>query len=313
MAVVKVVMMQKDEGDRLAKWLAHYSDLFGYDNLTILDNGSTDERTIALLNDAERRGVSLRWDLTALHDFQRKGGHIANIIRWWDSVYEYDFALPVDCDELLAVFTPYGLSYEKGAIHAAFDALKGQQCAFRIATSLFNVPERAGWYAPVRSFHKGFVAAKTIAGCDDGQHEPRSHVQDEIVNTLFTYVHDHYRSYEQWRQLLKIKVQGLVDPDDEDALREYLNTPNAESAHAAAGLLVSREEYASLYNNEIRIMPVFGTMDRVFLEGPGVRICMWDAEAYLACHPDVRTYGLGTLQHYLRYGFVEGRQLTLAE
>ena len=36
MAKIKVVTMQKNEGDTLARWLLHYSDLFGFENITIL-------------------------------------------------------------------------------------------------------------------------------------------------------------------------------------------------------------------------------------------------------------------------------------
>lgn len=312
MAVVKVVMMQKDEGDALARWLAHYSDLFGFDNLTILDNGSTDKRTISLLDSAERMGTSVRRDLAGPRDFHRKGGHLTNIIRGWDGMYDYDFALPLDCDERLAVFTENGLSLGKDVIHAAFDALKGKQCAFRIETSLFNVPGREGWYAPVRHFHKGFVPAKTIAGCDDGQHEPRSRLSDDIVPSFFTYLHDHHHSYEEWRRRLKNKVAGLVDPDNKAALREYLTIPQAEGAHAVEALLVTKQQYAALYDKDIRIMPSCGSSDCVMIEGPGVDIRVWDAKSYLEANPDVRAYHVGTLQHYLRHGFLEGRSLALA-
>ena len=277
----------------------------------VLDNGSTDKFTISLLNDAEKKGCTVRRDLITPRDFHRKGGHLANIIRGWDGMYDYDFALPVDCDERLAVFTEKGLSRSKEAIHNAFNALKGRQCAFRIDTSLFNVPGRDGWYAPVRHFHKGFVPAKTISHCDDGQHEPRSILSDEIASTHFTYLHDHHHPYAEWRKRIKNKVAGLVDPNDEAAIREYIKIPRAEGAHAVASLLITKKEYYKLYEKEIIIMPACGSSDSVIIEGPRINATIWDSEHYLKNNPDVKAYTTGTLQHYLRHGFHEGRKIGL--
>ena len=311
MAIVRVVMMQRDEGTALARWITHYAWLFGFENLTILDNGSVDPQTISILEAVEKQGVTVRRDLNQPHDFHRKGGHLTRIIQEWDQNYEYDFALPVDCDELLAVFTHEGITLDKTAIHDAFDALKGTDCALRIDTSLFNVPGRPGWYAPVRHFHKGFVPAKTISICDDGQHEPRSAIRDEFKSTVFTYLHDHHLPYAAWRDRLKNKVTGLVDADDENALRAYLTKPHAEGAHAVQALLVTAEEYTHLYDDSVRVFIGAGSTELAFVEGPGLATTLWNSDAYLAAHRDVRRhYTIGPLQHYLRDGFREKRALT---
>lgn len=309
MAVVKVVMMEKDEGDTLARWLLHYSSLFGFENLTILDNGSTDERTLALLENAERRGVTVRRDLTGPENFHAKGSHVRNIIQGWDGCETYDFALPVDCDEYLAVFTEGGLSQTREDIHAAFDALIGRQCAFRLETSLFNMPGRPGWYTPNRSFHKGFVAANTIGLCDKGYHAPRSRVEDTFFSTSLTYLHEHHYAYEQWRNRLKFKVRNRVDPEDRAALEAYLQIPDAESSHAVACLLITEAEYGALYADDVRIFPSRCETGAVIVETPDLPPFLWDSEAYLARNPDVRGYHTGPLQHYLRHGYEERRLL----
>jgi len=310
MAIVRVAMMQRDEGTALARWIAHYAWLFGFENLTILDNGSLDPQTIAILDSAEKRGVVVRRDLNQPHDFHNKGGHFTNIIHSWDGNHDYDFALPVDCDELLAIFTEDGLSLDKTAIHAGLDALKGTDCALRIDTSLFNVPGRPGWYAPVRHFHKGFVAAKTISVCDNGQHEPRSAIRDEFKSTALTYLHDHHVPYQAWRARLKNKVSGLVDADDETALRTYLVQPYAEGAHAVEALLTTAEEYTHLYDNSVRVFIGAGSTPINFVEGPGLPTTLWNHNAYLEANPDVKKhYTIGALQHYLRDGFRENRAL----
>lgn len=311
MAVVRVVMMQRDEGTALARWISHYAWLFGFENLTILDNGSVDTQTLSILDSAEKQGVTVRRDLNQPHDFHRKGGHFTNIIKDWDGRYEYDFALPLDCDELLAVFTDDGLSLDKTTIHTALDALIGTECALRIDTSLFNVPGQPGWYAPVRHFHKGFVSARTISVCDNGQHEPRSAIRDEFKSTVFTYLHDHHVPYQNWRARLKNKVAGLVDAEDDTALRAYLAQPHAEGAHAVEALLVTEEEYAHLYDGSVRVFMGAGATPINFIEGPGLETTLWNASSYLEANRDVKKhYTIGPLQHYLRDGFRENRPLS---
>ena len=55
MARVACVMMQKDEVHLLEPWLAYHGYLFGFENLYVLDNGST--RPDVLLTRSEERRV----------------------------------------------------------------------------------------------------------------------------------------------------------------------------------------------------------------------------------------------------------------
>ena len=299
----------RDEGDMLARWLTHYSGLFGFENLSIMDNGSSDPWTLSLLKDAEARGTHIYWHLNTHHDFLRKGGHIGNIVHHWDAEYNYDFALPVDCDELLGVFTENGLSLDKQKIHTAFEELLGRHSAFRIETSLFNVPERPDWYAPIRHFHKGFLASHSLEICDDGHHEPISRRHAGYQSTRLTYLHNHNRPFENWRARLKNKLSGLVDVDDLDALRAYGNIPRAEGAHLVASLFMSQKDYLHQYDDDVRLSVGPGCTETVVIERPGLAPRIWDNTAYLRKNPDVHGYALGALQHYLRHGFHENRDL----
>ncbi|GBR50492.1 hypothetical protein AA106555_0231 [Neokomagataea thailandica NBRC 106555] len=312
MAVVRVVMMQRDEGAALLRWLMHYTVLFSPQNITIFDNGSEDPYTLSILKEAARLGVCVRYDLNTPHDFQHKGAHFTNVFLDWDQRGGYDFGLPVDCDEILGVFTPGGLSFLPDDINGAFQTLKisGQSGGFRIQSSLFNVPGASGWYSPVDSFHKGFVSAQIKAMCDNGHHEPKSSLNNDIFGTCFTYLHEHNVDYDTWRFRLKRKLRGLVDGDDPVELRRYLQTESVEGAHAAESLLLSEKEYHSRYDDSLRLYVGDRTTEKIVLEGPSLPPTFWDGDAYRARHTDVATsYELGSLQHYLRHGFKEGRPL----
>jgi len=308
MPVVRVVMMQRDEGDALVRWLSHYGGLFGLENLTILDNGTTDAFSLDVLRHAEVSGVRIHWGLDTLRDFREKGGHLTNVINGWDHDGGYDFALPCDCDELLAVFDEGRLVTHEAAVLAEFERLLPVRSALRIDMSMFNVPDRPGWFVPDRHFYKGFLPARSIAAIDNGHHAPESRLAPGFELTRFTYLHWHNRSYEATMALIRRKLTGRVDVHDREALIAFRDTPEAPGAHMVDTLLMSRGEYLNRYEGQVALyMPP--EAGGVHFLSVGGRFQRWDAELYLAANEDVRGYWQGPLHHYLRHGFKEERLL----
>jgi len=308
MAIVKVIMMQRDEGDSLLRWVSHYANLFGFSNLSIMDNGSRDPYTIDILKWVEHSGSHIYWNLDTRHDFHNKGGHIGNVIRHWDAGPAYDFALPVDCDEILAVFTDKGLTTETSAIHAEFDSLLNIQQALRIDTSMFNVPGRPGWYSPVRHFHKGFLRSNSIDITDSGHHEPKSRLAEGYEVTRFTYLHWHNPDFDAYRAAAKRKLEGIVDTSSVKAMRDYGRNLGAEGAHLIQAILMSKSKYLTQYDKELQLYVGEGSFIN-FLSLPDKRTHLWNSDAYLTRNPDVLRYSLSPLHHYVRWGFPEGRSL----
>lgn len=300
-------MMQRDEGDMLSRWLTHYSGLFGVRNLTILDNGSVDPFTIALMREAEAAGAEVMWQFDTPHDFHNKGGHFENIIRHWDATFQYDYALPVDCDEILAVFTEEGLCTDYSAIHRELARLKYLRCALRLDMSLFNVPGRPGWFAPVRHFHKGFLPAYSLEMLDSGFHDPRSRLQEGFQSTRLTYLHWHNREYDELIKRARMKLHSVVDVDDRDALVEYSKKPGAVGGHLIQLLLSDQEAYNALYDDDVTVYVPPGGASNLLKRPEG--ISFWSARDYLEMNTDVRSYELTALHHYLRNGFREKRYL----
>lgn len=310
MALIRVLMMQRDEGPLLARWLRYYGNLFGADNLTIMDNGSTDPETLSYLQSAELAGTTVMRDFVSAHDFQHKGGHFVNIIRHiWDPNGGYDFALPVDCDEFLAVFTEQGISTKREDILGEFEGLKDAVMSLRIPLSMFNVPDRPGWYAPITNFHKGFVRAGTLKIMDSGQHEPIT-ATPGYQSTRFTYLHEHNRPYAEFRRRLMLKLRGMVDTEDAEALTSYLENPPAHGAHIAEALRMSEADYLSRYSDMPLVwVPTFSGRSKIEVDG---LLGWWSNEKYLLNNPDVGGYHLGLLQHYLTFGWREGRRIEFA-
>src|SRR5471030_579275 len=98
-------MMQKDETYLLEPWLVYHGHLFGFENLFVFDNGSASLEVRHILARFTREGVNVDWGYASRRDFLAKGELIGGLIRTLDQRGEYDFLIPLDCDEFIVLRT----------------------------------------------------------------------------------------------------------------------------------------------------------------------------------------------------------------
>ncbi|WP_336946849.1 glycosyltransferase family 2 protein [Asaia sp. HN010] len=315
---IQVVMMQRDEGSALLAWLSYYGHVFGFDNLTVCDNGSRDPFTLHLLKHAERCGVTVRRDLDDPSDFHAKGLHFAEQFRTWDQGSPYDFALPVDCDEFLVVIGDEGISTDRARILQEFAAHLGEKRALRIGSSLFNIPAQPGWFALDTSFIKGMLPARSIAVIDNGQHNPSSRLAPGYALTRFSYLHWHSHDFEEMRRRTRVKLSNsLLDPTDRAALTRYAVTPNLPGRHLVDILLEDEAHYLSRYDGMLHLylpwakaasaLPTHLDNAPVLLRD-STMAQPWSSSAYVSRNQDVKGWALGPLMHFLLHGWGEGRK-----
>ncbi|GBR03075.1 hypothetical protein GCM10007207_14530 [Asaia siamensis] len=302
----------------LMAWLSYYGQIFGFENLTIFDNGSCDPFTLHLLDHAARCGATVRRDRNDPADFHGKGLHLAEQIRLWDEGDHYDFALPVDCDEFLVVFGDFGISTSRESIMREFSAHIGERRTLRIGSSLFNIPSSPGWFALDIEFFKGFVPACSIGVMDNGQHNPSSRLASGYAMTRFSYLHWHNHDYEEMQRRTRVKLSNsLLDPTDRTMLTRYAATPNLPGRHLVDILLEDEEYYLSRYNGMLHLylpwaksasaLPVHLDNAPVLMRDSRM-VQPWSSSAYEARHEDVKGWALGPLMHFLLHGWAEGRQ-----
>ena len=201
MARVKCIMMQRDEDLLLEGWLRYHGYLFGFENLEVFDNGSTNPKVIETLRTYEAAGCRVHWQYNQVIDFHGKGFHFKNVITNWDAALDYDFAFPLDCDEFMTVLTPNGISCSRSEIHDHLDTLRGERRALRVAHCLFNAPDRPGhfWAQP---YPKCFGSpSKTVGTIDHGFHAVTSSVQDGVRGTNIAYLHFHNKPLDRTAQI----------------------------------------------------------------------------------------------------------------
>ncbi len=303
MVWARFATMQRNEGRRLRHWVEHHAAISGHRRLTILDNGSSDPDTIQVLAEARKRGCTVL-DFPGRHHFENKGSIVADVIRDWDQTRLYDFAIPCDADERLAVWTDEGVDASPAAVMAELARYVGSKSAFRIDTSLFNVPERAGWYAPDIHFHKSFLPARTIGSLDLGFHWAESRFTTGQRHTRLVWLHEHNGTFAEAQRNARWKLEDRVDLNDPAALDSYA-AAGLPGAHLVSTLSMTDTDYRARYDDRLRL----SVGPRTELMLPGSRDPVpWNGKAYLLTHPDVaRNWELTALQHYTRHGVTEGR------
>lgn len=61
-ALAKVIVLSKDEYDLIEDFLMHHGRIFGYENIVVVDNGSTDPRVLKVYAEYIKKGVTIEVD-----------------------------------------------------------------------------------------------------------------------------------------------------------------------------------------------------------------------------------------------------------
>ena len=326
MARVKCVMMQKDEDDLLEPWVRYYGYLFGLENLTIFDNGTTSKKLIEDQRRFERGGVRIIRKYDQNEHWLAKGDLFSMIIKAWDQGPEYDFAVPLDCDEFLAIYTDQGISCHREKIHRYLDGLIGRPEVLSLDTTHYNVPGHGGWFWPTRG-SKRFFASHNIGTLDHGFHIATARRSSEVYATRLTHLHFHHKPYETLMEHARRKLGMFIDVDDEAARESYAG-PNC---HLTRHFRVSKAQYTEQFNNHLlfgfpdfaltlealgltswvtSLTPGHQTVSRggvATVRLPSVASFVFDPEFYLSENIDVAATPSNALEHFLTFGFYEGR------
>ena len=262
MARVKCIMMQRDEEILLEPWLRYYGYLFGFENLFVFDHGSVQQNVIETLRKYEAVGVEVRWEFKTPGDYHGKGFHFANIIRHWDTAGDYDYAIPVDCDEFLALFSHGRVTCNRTAIHNYLDDLSEKSRPLGFDLSLFNVPGRAGWFW-ADNYPKTFLPARSVKDIDFGNHVSQTVSGEPVRQTGFVYLHQHYKPLERLRTHARQKLDGFIDPDDLTALRAY----KGPGLHLVNYFFIDQQEYQRQFRSKLIVdVPEFSLL----MQGLGI-------------------------------------------
>jgi hypothetical protein len=107
---VKIFTVTKNEYDLIEPFILHHGELFGMENLIIIDNNSTDAR-VANIYDKYKNKVSIVVEPDYRNNSQ--GRHFTKYMKLHS---EADYLIGLDTDEFIVAETPDGISIDKNTI-----------------------------------------------------------------------------------------------------------------------------------------------------------------------------------------------------
>ncbi len=327
MARVACVMMQKDESHVLEPWLAYHGYLFGFENLYVLDNGSSRPDVLLTLARYAGKGVHVDFSPSRRDHYLHKGAVVGAAIHRLEVTSPYDFYFPTDCDEFILKRTEWGFTCDRAAIHAHLDTLKGEQRTLRIPFQLANHPLLPDLYSYF-TFVKTFYAADTFGWTDDGHHAAGSRKAEGFRDSAIIHAHFHHMPFAMLLRLARRKWNGSVSLDEPDKLVGY----TGDCMHLAPYFLMTAADYYAQFDRKVQFyLPQLRARLRALgapLDlprdadgedaapdlGDGARTTMlipkeFNEQNYLAANADVRNAHLGGLYHYTTHGFREIRRM----
>jgi len=231
MARVKVFVFTKNEYDTIEDFIRFYGELFGYENVIIIDNKSTDER----VRDVYRKYMSL--GLVHLYSEGRNmQNHSAIMTEYIKSFKDQcDFVIPLDTDEF--IFFTEGGAITKERVQAYFDSIPENVSIIRFKKFLGSCPNPdSPTYVnykherPVQDivdfydqdWDKIIIRASKFLSSTMGNHAASVTDGIRVVSDQLGLLHFHetgiYRQYERARQ--GVKGYGFTDPDDHDIVEQ---------------------------------------------------------------------------------------------
>ncbi len=218
---IKLFTMVKNEEDIIEYWIQYHGEIFGYNNLYIVDNNSTDT-TYERIQKYSKYGVHIFIE----NDYLKKGDIMTELI---NNAGNYDIAFPLDIDEFVIVYDQeknklcpnYITKYLKTLINS--DKFKNNSVfkANYIYSTITNgnnvgysnalLESKYGQYLHYGDMAKTFVNKNNWKGLlDHGNHFPTK----DYVSTNICLLHYHCRNIEQMKKKVITNVEGLGYPSD---------------------------------------------------------------------------------------------------
>ncbi len=316
------VMMQQDEDDLLAPWLAYHGYLFGFENLYVFDNGSTHSVTLDIIRRFQGAGVKFDFSYCEDADYEKKGEIVRSKINELDAGGRHNAYFPLDCDEFLVALGNKGLSCARGEVLTQIDRLVKKRGVLIIPSLLYNIPgEPTAFY--FQDQQKVCFSGGGVSHLDHGNHNGGMPGTDApCLGNALSYLHFHNRSFVAVRNHALQKLKNRVDVSDKQRLLSY----KGHGDHLIRYFSMNEREYVNSFASlDIVMFPAFisllaalgvdsdimrATYSPISVERTGTLFTAeFDGDAYWRANPDVAARQTPALFHYYRHGKREKRRL----
>jgi hypothetical protein len=234
--LVKVFTMVKDEVDIIDDWVIYHGSMFGFPNIFVIDNFSTDG-TYEKLLEFKKIGVNVFRE----PDYRLKGEYMTRLIN--THCHNNDIAYPIDIDEFIVYYdrSSKNVWIDKSVITNYINQLPQNVPLFKTnyiqalptndnGFSRATVECNTGIYDDRGPVAKTFIRKRLFHNSVDHG----NHIQsNDYYLTDLCLVHFHYRNIDQMKKKIYNNVHGFGYPvNDSAGLKNLLeNNPCLSGFH----------------------------------------------------------------------------------
>lgn len=249
---ITCLMMQKNEHYLLEPWILYHGLHFGFANLYVYDNGSDDQASISILRKYEALGLNVNWKYCKKTDFENKGYLFSEKIKQLDGEEPSDFYFPMDCDEFMVVENTIGdVVVDTLSILNSLAVYKGCTAPLAICTAFDNNPMVSELFFRAAGQRKTFFSKNTCWTLDLGFHDGKTKTGEPPHKTNIAYVHYHYKSFQQYVESARQKLEGRVDSFSKESLEEF-SSQKLAGFHLVGTLIGGRDKYYQNHYNRLK-------------------------------------------------------------
>jgi hypothetical protein len=227
--MIKLFTMVKDESDIIRDWILYHGYLFGYENLFIIDNMSTDG-TFEIMHEFLNNGIHIFRET----NYAEKGFFMKKLID--GNCHGDDIAFPLDIDEFIVYYENGNkdIICDKDIINNHIYSLGNRSSIYKANYIQSVITDNNGYekatrdnkwgaYSDYGKQAKSFFKINLYRGnIDHGNH---IHTDNYILSNI-CLVHFHCRNLEQMRKKVYNNVTGFGYPDNLEALKNIISNNN---------------------------------------------------------------------------------------
>jgi hypothetical protein len=301
---ITIATMVKNEDDIIREWIEYHGNIFGYKNLYIIDNFSTDN-TYELCKEYISLGIHLSQEL----DYNKKGDFMTR----YKNNTNCDIFIPLDIDEFICYHNKENntVSNNKNIIINYLTNLTNNNNGFYKMNyiSPINTNNENGLNKfthgqitdYLKNMAKTFVITKYIPKKFIFDHGNHVHFEKFILSNLLL-IHYHERSHDQVLKKIIANVTGLGYPYELNKLKTMKIGNGSHRVNQAIQILENPDTNLS--------PPLCVNISNDFIDIKDI-IKPFNSTFYLDNYPELRNAGILTHQqaliHWINWGEKEGR------
>lgn len=201
---IKLVLMTKNENYLIRHWIEYHGDIFGYNNLYIIDD-SDDPIILRYYDSIKQLGINLIFLKSNLQCLENDINNVFNQLKT-----TCDFLIKLDTDEFIGYYDVIKdeISINKETIHKEINNLPINGLKYKVSYTINVIPNKyyddpllnINFTKPFKTTFKTFFLAKTYLWCDLGSHNGQVLPQFDSSNhndTNLIIIHYHKQKFEQ--------------------------------------------------------------------------------------------------------------------